>query len=402
MRHLLALIRQNGNLLLFGFLLTCFSGFGQTFFVSLFVPYIQKYFQLSDSLFSSFYAIATLMSAAMLTWAGRFIDTVRLPKFTIRVMTGLAFSLIFLSQAYFFPMLIVGLFGIRLFGQGLMTHTSLTSMGKFFDFDRGKAISIAALGHPAGEAVFPIVFVSLIGAIGWRYSLVVAGLLVFMLIPLVLYFLFKENQYAKLKLFLPSPKKSQAEVNASKPWNVFKSRAFLILAPSNFASASIGTAFIFFQLKIGAERGWSPTWMAGSFAAYAIAGATGSIVGGLLTDRFSAKKMYPIILLPFLTGLTAFYFIDSPWVYPLFLAGIGMTNGFSNTVKNSALAEMYGIAFLGSVRSVFITVMIFSTAIGPVLFGFLFDLGFTFHQLILFSMVAMVLSSINSLRIFRI
>jgi len=342
------------------------------------------------------------MSAAMLTWAGRFIDTVRLPKFTIRVMTGLAFSLIFLSQAYFFPMLIVGLFGIRLFGQGLMTHTSLTSMGKFFDFDRGKAISIAALGHPAGEAVFPIVFVSLIGAIGWRYSLVVAGLLVFMLIPLVLYFLFKENQYAKLKLFLPSPKKSQAEVNASKPWNVFKSRAFLILAPSNFASASIGTAFIFFQLKIGAERGWSPTWMAGSFAAYAIAGATGSIVGGLLTDRFSAKKMYPIILLPFLTGLTAFYFIDSPWVYPLFLAGIGMTNGFSNTVKNSALAEMYGIAFLGSVRSVFITVMIFSTAIGPVLFGFLFDLGFTFHQLILFSMVAMVLSSINSLRIFRI
>lgn len=402
MRHLLALIRQNGNLLLFGFLLTCFSGFGQTFFVSLFVPYIQKNFQLSDSLFSSFYAIATLMSAAMLTWAGRYIDTVRLPKFTIRVLTGLAFSLIFLSQSYFFPMLIVGLFGIRFFGQGLMTHTSLTSMGKFFNTDRGKAISIAALGHPAGEAVFPIVFVSLIGFIGWRYALVVAGLLVFMLIPVVLYILFRKKQYSKLKLFLVAPEKSEAEVTASKPWNVLKSKAFMILAPSNFASASIGTAFIFFQLKIGTERGWSPTWMAGSFVAFAMAGATGSILGGLLTDRFSAKKMYPIVLLPFLVGLTAFYFIDSPWVYPLFLAGIGMTNGFSNTVKNSALAELYGTTFLGSVRSVFITVMIFSTAIGPVLFGSLFDLGFSFHQLMLFSIVAMVITSINSLRIFRL
>lgn len=393
---------KNASLLLFGFLLTFFSGFGQTFFVSLFVPDIQHYFGLSDGFFSGLYAIATLLSAATLTWAGKYIDLIRLPRFTLRVITGLSIALILLSQSYFLPVLVLGLYGMRLFGQGLMTHTSLTSMGKFFHADRGKAISLAALGHPAGEAVFPILFVILISAIGWRGSLLTASLIVFMFVPVVLMLLYGKKGYPRLRLFIPAfSNKAQARKEAN-PLKFFKTKAFWIMAPSNFASASIGTAFIFFQLKLGMERDWTPTFMASSFTAFAVAGASSAIIGGLLTDRYTAKKLYPITLMPFILGLIFFLNVEEKWVYPVFLAGIGMTNGFSNTVKNSALAEIYGTRFLGSVRSLFITVMIFSTALGPVVFGTLLDAEVSFEMLAYLSLGIMLLCTLNALRIIRL
>lgn len=391
--------RKNASLLFFGFLLTFFSGFGQTFFVSLFVTDIQSYFGLSDGFFSGLYALATLMSAATLSWAGKYIDLIRFPRFTLRVIAGLCLALVLLSQSYFLPLLVLGLYGIRLFGQGLMTHTSLTSMGKFFDKDRGKAISLAALGHPAGEAVFPILFVGLMGLVGWRMSLLIASLVLFMFVPVVLLLLYGKKDYPRMRLFVPAfSNKSEAKKEA-RPLRFLSTKAFWIMAPSNFASASIGTAFIFFQLKLGAERGWSPTFLASSFAAFALAGAGSAILGGLLTDRFTAKNLYPLTLLPFITGLIFFLNVDKDWVYPVFLAGIGMTNGFSNTVKNSALAEIYGTRILGSVRSLFITVMIFSTALGPVVFGSLLDREIGFHTLAFASLIIMLFCTFNALRI---
>ncbi|MBU2525052.1 MAG: MFS transporter [Bacteroidetes bacterium] len=394
--------RQNTSLLLFGFLLTFFSGFGQTFFISLFVPSIQQYFQISDGFFSGLYALSTVLSAATLSWVGKYIDMVRLPRFTIRVMLGLSLSLLFISQTYYLPVLVLAIFTMRLFGQGLMTHTSLTSMGKFFDADRGKAISLAALGHPAGEAVFPILFVTLIALVGWRMSMLIASLMVFMFIPVALFFLFKNRDFSRLRKLLPSISKDPEEIKKARPLQFLKSKAFWILAPNNFASASIGTAFIFFQLKLGLTRGWSEAFMASSFVAYALAGASSSIVGGLLTDRFSAKSIYPFTLVPFMVGLILFLIVSEAWVYPAFLASIGMTNGFSNPVKNAALAEIYGTKFLGSVRSLFITVMIFSTALGPVVFGTLLDANVSFQLLGLLSLAAMVLCTLNALRIYKL
>lgn len=391
---------RNASLLLFGFLLTFFSGFGQTFFISLFVPDIQHYFDLSDGFFSGLYALATLLSAATLSWAGKYIDLIRLPRFTLRVIAGLSIALIILSQAYFLPMLLLGLYGIRLFGQGLMTHTSLTAMGKFFQADRGKAISLAALGHPAGEAVFPILFVTLVSAIGWRGSLLTASLVAFMFIPVVLLLLYGKKGISRMRLFIPAFSNKEEARKEARPFKFIKTKAFWIMAPSNFASASIGTAFIFFQLKLGMERGWSPTFMASSFTAFALAGAGSSILGGLLTDKFTAKILYPLSLTPFIIGLILFLNIEENWIYPIFLAGIGMTNGFSNTVKNSALAEIYGTRLLGSVRSLFITVMIFSTALGPVIFGILLDAGIKFKTLAFVGLAILLLCTLNALRIY--
>lgn len=393
--------KEYSTIIGFGFLLTFLSSFGQTFLVSLYVPHYQEYFGLSDGLFSSFYAAATLGSAFTLSWLGRFIDKRRLPTFVTAVMLGFALALAILSQAYYIPLLILGLYGIRLFGQGLLTHSSITSMARFFTYNRGKAISWASLGHPTGEAILPIIVVSVIAAVGWRFSLGIWAVMILILVPLVLRFLMYKAPFKLRRLMLPQTAFSAEDERAGKPLSILRSRAFWIVAPTNFASAAIGTAFIFFQLKLGEVRGWSPTWIAASFTAYAIGSALSTLLAGWLTDRYSAQRLFPIYLGPFMVGLVGLYFFDSPWVFTLLVAGIGTTNGFGGTVKNAVLAELYPIAVLGSVRSLFITTMVFSTALGPVVFGFFLDRGLNFRALAFGSFVAMVLFTLNAMRILR-
>ncbi|MEX2379412.1 MAG: MFS transporter [Vicingaceae bacterium] len=395
-------IRSSGHLLAFGFLLTFLSSFGQTFLISLYVPELQNYFQLSDGLFSSFYSVATLASAFTLSWLGRFIDKVRLHRFLLAVFMGLCFALLLLSQAYYLPLLFLGLYALRLFGQGLMTHTSIASMARFFDKNRGKAISIASLGHPAGEAILPTLIVALIGWMGWRYSLLSSMVFVLSVLPLALYLLTFHKKVATLKLMLPQIPEKEEDRKAAKPINIIKSKFFWMIAPCNFAAASIGTAILFFQLKLGENKSWSAEWIAASFVAYAIGGALSTILAGWLTDRFRAKNIFFFYLIPFIVGLIALTLSDNQWVYPILVAGIGITNGYGGTVKNAAIAEIYGTKIIGSVRSLYTTVMVFSTAIGPIVFGVFLDAGISFNQLAFASIGFMLLMTLNAMRLLRV
>jgi MFS family permease len=394
--------QTSGHLLAFGFLLTFLSSFGQTFLISLYVPELQGYFQLSDGLFSSFYSAATLASAFTLSWLGRFIDKVRLTKFLFYVFLGLCFALIVLSQAYYLPLLFLGLYALRLFGQGLMTHTSIASMARFFERNRGKAISVASLGHPAGEAILPTLIVALIAAVGWRYSLLTSMAFVLLVLPLAFYLLTFRKKKTTLKLMLPQIPEKEEDRKAAKPINILKSKYFWMIAPCNFAAASIGTAILFFQLKLGENKSWSTEWIAASFVAYAIGGALSTLLAGWLTDRFRAKRIFFLYLLPFIIGLIALMLSSSQWVYPILVAGIGTTNGYGNTVKNSALAEIYGTKIIGSVRSLYTTAMVFSTAIGPIVFGVFLDAGISFNQLAFGSILFMGLMTVNAMRLIRV
>lgn len=393
-------LSKNISLLSFGFLFSLFSSFGQTFFVSLFVPFLQKDFNLSDSLFSSIYGVATIASAFTIVWLGRYIDKLRLTKFSVRILIMFSLSLLLFSQAYHAIMLFLAIYGIRLFGQGLMTHTSITSMARFFTTNRGKAISIASLGHPAGEAILPIIIVSSIAFFGWRTTFLLCAAILLLLIPLTLFLLKSNKSYSKLRLFIPAKITTEEKQNA-KSYNLIKNKFFWILAPSGIASGAIGTGFLFFQLNLGQIKSWSPEFIALAFSAYAIGSAIFTIVGGYLTDRWSAKKLLPFTLLPFFIGVLTLLLFDGKWVYVVFISGIGITNGFTNPVKNTAMAELFGTKLLGSVRSLFTTVGVFATALGPLIFGVLFDFGFNFNDIALFSLIIFVLAALNSLRILK-
>jgi MFS family permease len=411
MRSWTIFFRQNKNLVLFGFLLTFFSSFGQTFFVSLFVPEVLQEFSITNASFGSLYALATLISALCLTWLGSFIDKVDLRTYSWLVITGLCLSLLIFSQASQIIWLGIGLWGMRLAGQGLMSHTSVTTMARYFTDTRGKAISMATLGHAAGGVVFPVLVALCIQAAGWRTTLFGCALLLIVLLPPLLAYLlqgvstdpaaFRHTPQAK-----PSAAKEDKGAAAnesskkSSPYSaILSSKAFWNIAPGVLAIPFLNTAIFFYQLPLGESKGWSAEWVAASFTAYAIASAVCTLIAGQWTDTLSARQLFPYFLFPLFTATVLIFFIDSPWITPVFFVLMGVSSGVGNTVKSALQAEVFGVEFLGTVRSLFSALMVVSTAMGPAAFGFLLDAGYSFEWIFAISALYLVLTILWNFRL---
>ncbi len=384
-------------MLIFGFMLAFFSGFGQTFLLSLYVPSIEQLLEISNTEFGSIYAVATIGSALSLPWLGGYFDKMEIKRYSMMVIAGLFVSLLLLSFSFNVLMVVVAFYGLRLFGQGLMSHTSVSAMARYFSVNRGRAIGVAGLGHPAGEAVMPLLIALLIGAAGWWVALQISALTVVVLIaPLTIFLLNR----AKVRIRAYHIQKHNHHHQQEKLNTIIiaRQRIFWIIAPLVFVLGFTVTAIFFFQLKLGEAKGWSPEWVAGSISAFALAGAIGMTGIGGFVDRFTAKKLFPFYMIPFMLGLVALILFDHPLVYPGALALFGLGFGAGKTIKDAMLTEIYGAGMIGRVRSVFIMVMVLSTALGPVAFGIMLDMGISYSAIFTGVLAVTLLTTLNGFR----
>ncbi|MDZ7769311.1 MAG: MFS transporter [Woeseiaceae bacterium] len=170
-----------------GFLLMLFSGFGQTYYIALFAGQLKNDLSLTDGEWGGLYTLGTLASALLLTWAGKLADTVSIRWLGSGAIAGLAVTsglMAFVTEPWLLACI---LFGLRFFGQGMLTHTAMTAMGRWFNRKRGRAVSIAGLGLPTSEGLMPPLAVLLIAYIGWRQTwLLSAMLLLFIAVPAII------------------------------------------------------------------------------------------------------------------------------------------------------------------------------------------------------------------------
>ncbi|MEM7567803.1 MAG: MFS transporter, partial [Pseudomonadota bacterium] len=190
----LGFVGANARWLGAGTLLSMSSAFGQTFFISLFNDDIRATFSLSNGGFGTVYAVATLASAATLIPLGRVADRPDIARVVGVAIVCLGLTALGMAALpalahtgwLAIGLLVVVIYALRLFGQGLMTHLAMTLMAKWFSRNRGRAIAIAALGLPLSEATFPGLSVRLGEAIGWRGVWLLGGLaLILVIAPLV-------------------------------------------------------------------------------------------------------------------------------------------------------------------------------------------------------------------------
>ncbi|MDB9956864.1 MFS transporter, partial [Candidatus Pelagibacter sp.] len=118
---------MNFKVILFGFIFTFFSSFGQSFFLGLFNSSIREALSISHGQFGSIYASATLLSSFILVWVGKKIDDFNILKFAAYVIALLAVSCFLFSKISSVAFLFLSIFLMRLSGQGLMSHTATTT-----------------------------------------------------------------------------------------------------------------------------------------------------------------------------------------------------------------------------------------------------------------------------------
>ena len=371
------------KVILFGFIFTFFSSFGQSYFLGLFNSSIREALSITHGQFGSIYASATLFSSLLLIWVGKKIDDVNIFKFALFVIILLSFACFFFSKVSSVFLLFIAIFLMRFSGQGMMSHTASTTISRYFTRTRGRALSISWFGLSSAEFIMPVLMVYLLTIIDWQNLWLIFSITVLIILPTASFLLIKN-------LNLDSRETSDENIKEVeiKQWSrreVIKDYRFYIISLNMLAMPWIFTGFAVFQSFIQTSKGWGPYVIAQSFMSYSILSVLTLFLSGFLIDKFTSRKLLIYMNIPLLFSVVVLYFFDTPITAFLFLGLVGISNGFANILGSSTWAELYGVKYLGSIKALTTALMVFATAFGTALFGLLIDLGFTVGDIALIS-----------------
>ena len=363
------------KVIIFGFIFTFFSSFGQSYFLGLFNSSIRETLSISHGQFGTIYASATLCSSLLLIWVGKKIDDVNIFKFAFFVTILLSFACFFFSKITSIFLLFIAIFLMRFSGQGMMSHTASTTISRYFTKTRGRALSISWFGLSSAEFILPVLMVYLLTILDWQNLWLIFSITVLIVLPISSYLLIKNLNLDSRET--ESEDIKEIEIKQWKRVEVIKDYRFYIISLNMLAMPWIFTGFAVFQSFIQTSKGWGPYVIAQSFMSYSILSVLTLFLSGFLIDKFTSRKLLIYMNIPLLLAVIVLILFDSSITAFIFLGLVGISNGFANILGSSTWAELYGVKYLGSIKALTTALMVFATAFGTALFGFLIDIGFT-------------------------
>ena len=379
----------NKKVIIFGFIFTFFSSFGQSFFLGLFNAPIRNELGITHGQFGNIYAIATIFSSLLLIWVGKKIDDFDVLKFSFFVISLLAISTFTFSKINSVAFLFVAILLMRFSGQGMMSHTASTTISRYFTNTRGKALSTGWFGLSTAEFLMPVTIIYALTIMNWRNIWIIISVAIILFLPLVSYFLVKE---VKLSSRENDTEVAEENIKQWKRSEVIKDYRFIIIALNMLAMPWIATGIFVYQSFILSAKNWGEYTIAQSFMVYSIASVLTLFVAGYLIDKFTSRKLLIYMNIPFLISLLILIYFQSPVSSFFFLGLIGVSNGFANVLGSSTWAELYGVKFIGSIKALTTALMVFSTAFGTAFFGVLIDRGYSIEQIAIISGIYIFIS----------
>ena len=372
------------KVIIFGFIFTFFSSFGQSFFLGIFNPSIRNELSITHGQFGSIYASATLLSSFILIWLGKKIDDINIFKFALLVALLLSFSCFFFSKISSITFLFIAILLMRFSGQGMMSHTATTTISRYFTKSRGKALSTAWFGLSTAEFILPVLMIYLLSIINWKIIWIYISILVLIFLPIISFYLIKNLNFDSRE---ETSEKNENFKNI-KNWTrleVVKDYRFYIICMNMLAMPWIATGVFVYQSFILSSKGWGPYIIAQSFMVYSITSVITLFVAGFLIDKFTSRKLLIYMNLPLLLSAGVLFYFKNPVSSFFFLGLIGISNGLANVLGSSTWAEIYGVRHIGSIKALTTALMVFATAFGTALFGFLIDKGLSIENISIIS-----------------
>lgn len=385
-----------------------FSVPGQTMGMGVYTDYFIEALGLTRTQLSLAYLVGTLLSAFCLPRAGRWFD-----QYGGRVMMAassvlLALVLIYISQvdrllvllsgsiAWAWLLMLLGYFGVRFLGQGVLTSASRNILLIWFVKRRGLVSGLRGVFVSFGFALAPLGIAVLIADFGWRGSLWVMALGLFVFGGAA--WLFVRNRPGqKTALTTASengPGGDGPRETGLKGMSLAEARrrpVFWLYAASLSIHALFGTALTFHIVSIFDQVGRSPAEAFSYFLPSAICATIVNLLAGYLADRNPLKPFLILMLLSFLLGAFGLAHLARDWGYWLLAIGFGAGGGLWGVLSNLAFVRYFGTLHLGEVSGLNTALTVSASAIGPAAFSLGLDGSGSYLLPVYLCMVALAL-----------
>ncbi|MGC8550883.1 MAG: MFS transporter [Acidobacteriaceae bacterium] len=381
---------------------------GQTMGVSVYTDHLLQGLSISRTQLSIAYMLGTLASAILLPMVGRLLDRLGARILGVIASIGLALSLAFLANS---PSLLsritaqtrwnpewvglalafVGFLGIRHFGQGQLTMTSRTMIGRWFERRRGFVFGLSGLFVAFGFGIAPLLLNHLIDTFHWQTSLlVIAGALVLM--AGFVWLTFRNSpEECGLEIDGGPAKKPNAvpvpEIPSLTAPQAARTSAFWIFNFGLVGQALISTAITFHMGRLAQLNGMSTAKAFSVFLPVAFLSTACDFLGGLLSDRIPLKYLLATMQLGMCLGLLGMQTYGTTSGFTMTAVGLGVSNGLYSLLSGAAWPRLFGRRHLGAIAGLSMGWIVAGSAVGPFLFSLGLDARGNFHAVLYLSLL---------------
>ena len=361
---------------------------GQTFGVGVFTDHLIEAWGLSRVQISTAYFLGTLTSGFLLPSAGRIMDRVGTRIMIVIAAGGLGISLLIeagadrvmaaagLQSMVIAMAMMTGIFlCLRFFGQGCLAIVSRVVIGKWFSRRRGMATALAGVLTSFGFNGSPVLLNMLIVYAGWRGAcgLLAAGIGIG--VSVVGWVLFRDSP-EECGLEMDGDSREMRAVHAAAAQErdftrreALRTCAFWVFSFALAAHGLIITAMSFHVASIGAEMGLSRDESFQLFFPMSYFAVATTLLAGLVADRARLKYLLFIFLIGEAVGTMGLMNLGEAWGRWMMYSGFGVTGGLFLPLITVAWPRFFGRTHLGAISGLNMTIMVWASALGPVLFS---------------------------------
>ena len=366
-----------------------FSIPGQTMGLAVFTDSFIEVLGLSRTELSLAYLLGTIGSSLFLARAGRWYDLyggrvmITIASIALSLMiVYISFVDIFSKQLggsvfISFVLIMIGYFGVRFFGQGILTSCSRNVLLLWFVKKRGLVGGIRNVFVSLGFSLAPLLLAGLISFYGWRESLWILALFGGMGFSLMAFIFIRDNpESCGLKadgIISDFDEEIQEEANSITLKIVKRSPVFWIYSLSLSMHALFGTAIVFHIISIFEEVGKSQAEAFSYFIPAAIFSTTSNLIASWFADKINLKPLLIIMLLSFCLGSIGFINLENDWGFWTLALGFGVGGGLWGVLSNLTFIRFFGPKHLGEISGFSSSLTVFASAIGPEACRFGFD-----------------------------
>lgn len=359
------------------------TGPGQTYVVSIFKEEIQAAVGLSgnETLYSSLYALATLIGSFALPFVGRLIDIHGPRKMVVAISFLFGVACIYMSFIATPLMLGFGFLAIRMLGQGSLGIVSQNMINRWWIRRRGTVLGISGfLFAILGLGLFPSLVNILIDLVEWRTTYVILGVaLLSLMLPIGWgFYRDRPEDYGLYPDGLDTPPSEEEneelrEINWTYR-DALRTPVFWVCAIGVSSIGALSTGLFFHLVSIFETKGLDQDIAALAYLPVAVTSALVNVAGGFLIDRTRVKVILSFALLFQAMAMWAALLISSVEMSLLFGVTLGINFGLTHVAIGVLWARYFGREHLGKIQGTASTITVIGTAIGPVPFGMAKDL----------------------------